>query len=473
MKLKRIFTLAVAICMSLIVFVGCGPQDYEVDPYGRPVLHLLWDQLTFVLGNDLPAVIESDRASIAAGLFPDPVRSEQMIFNTEVMIERADARGVALRASNLGWNQMLTQSLLQSFMVGYGPDVIQGEEQLPDFIRRGYLVPFPEDLAARIRETVSPIAFSGLETNGKLYGLAINPGVTLLYWNRAILRQAFPNYVTDETHRRIVYDGPRDWAEWEHAMYRVDRHVGAYRGIPRAGGVYVGPNPGGYLRVGALMDANGGYFADAQGRPAINTPENRETFEFIRRKTQFNSNGIINASAESTYTGAFRQGEIAYMVCGSWMMHELTRQGMDFGVSLLPPRVAGGRPGTFTIGAAYMAVPTYTPHRAHAFYLIEAMLDQRIQDSIASVGFRLPVLKDSITSEEFRDAHPRSYEFANFAMNNTVRGLPPFDGRRVSDIWFQMDVIFSDIFSFVANPHPVQNILDTAQGRMMTAYNTR
>ena len=462
MNIKKLASLVLTIFLSFS-FVACNNNNSS----GKIRMHVLWDQLTFVLGDDIHKAVAADEASIASGAFPDIKRAQSIVDNTKVMLEYTDANNIAIKATNMGWNVGLTQSLLQCFMVQDGPDIIQGEEQLPDFIRRGYIEPFPDDFAARVKEKVSPIAYKGLETNGKLYGLAINPGVTLLYWNKAILRQAFS---ADDPLYRIVDEGPKDWAEWETAMQRVDA-INPGSAAPRAGGVYVGPNPGGYLRIGALLDSNGGYYADSTGAPSINTQANKETFEFLRRMAKYNTNGILNSSDYfTTYDRAFKAGEIAYMVDGSWSMYELDVLGMDFGVSLLPPKVAEGRPGTFTIGACYMAVPTYTQYKDHAFKIIEQMLDPRIQDGIAKLGYRLPVLKSTIVSDTFEQENPKGFEFANYVANNEVRGLPPFKGR-VSGIWDQVNIVFADVYTFSGAPLSISSILSNAQAQMTSEYN--
>ena len=210
--LKRTITLLLAAALSTAVLAGCSGGNES----GMTEIDVLWDNLAFIIGDDIDEAIASDEQSIAENLF------------------------------DMGWNDGLTTALLSCFWMQDGPDIIQGEEQLPQFIEDGYIAPLPDDMAERIREKCSPVAYKALERDGKLYGVAIQPGVTLLFWNKDVLRAA--GYSDSDP---IMTEGPKDWDEWLEVMERVDQTTDA-----RGGGLYVGSQMGGYLRVGGLLDSN-------------------------------------------------------------------------------------------------------------------------------------------------------------------------------------------------------------------------
>lgn len=100
---------------------------------------------------------------------------------------------------------------------------------------------------------------------------------------------------------------------------------------------------------------------------------------------------------------------------------------------------------------------------------MEAMLDERIQTNIAKIGFRMPVLKSVIESDEYKEANEVAYIFANYAMNNEIKSLPPFRGN-VSEIWNAVGVAFSSSYSLSATLQTVRDALNDAQGKMMEYY---
>jgi ABC-type glycerol-3-phosphate transport system substrate-binding protein len=460
--MKKIFCLllALGLVLSASFMTACGGNRDE----GVRV-SLLWDELAFLLGDDLEDAIAADEAAIASGAIEDDNRTRALIGNTKIMQELAAEKGITISSLSMGWNDSLTTALMSCIWMQDGPDIIQGEEQLPKFIEDGYIEPFPDALAAKIREKCSPLAYKGLETDGKLYGFAIQPGLDMLFWNKTVLRQA--GYTDADT---LLTEGPRDWAEWEEAMDKVNK-VNGESNNPHGGGVYVAANSGGYLRMGALLDSNGAYYADASGAPSLNTAESVEAFDFVRRMRGYNINGICNGMDYfSTYNKAFSQGNIAYKVDGNWAMQELEEGGVDFGCALLPPRVENERQGTMTLGACYMSVPKYSKHKEEAFYLLECMLDERIHENIASWGFRIPVLKSVVESESYAAEHPTEYAVARYALDNPVRGLPPFSGS-VSEIWKSVGTALGASFQQNINRNAVVTAVNTAQAAMVKAYN--
>lgn len=448
--------MLLAAALSTAVLAGCSGGNES----GMTEIDVLWDNLAFIIGDDIDEAIASDEQSIAENLFDDIPRAQATLDNTKIMREYAEARNIKLSSANMGWNDGLTTALLSCFWMQDGPDIIQGEEQLPQFIEDGYIAPLPDDMAERIREKCSPVAYKALERDGKLYGVAIQPGVTLLFWNKDVLRAA--GYSDSDP---IMTEGPKDWDEWLEVMERVDQTTDA-----RGGGLYVGSQMAGYLRVGALLDSNGTYYADDTGAPRIDDEASVQAFDFIRQQRQYNDNGICNSMDYfSTYNSAFARGDIAFKVDGNWCMYELEQQGIDYGCALLPPRTEGGQRGTQLIGACYMCVPAYSEHKEEAFYLLEAMLDERIQTNIAKIGFRMPVLKSVIESDEYKEANEVAYIFANYAMNNEIKSLPPFRGN-VSEIWNAVGVAFSSSYSLSATLQTVRDALNDAQGKMMEYY---
>lgn len=477
-KLKRLTMIAAALMcgvMAAAVFAGCfvgkdggggGGGGGGVIPPEGGTIQIMWDGTVFLVDfEDIDTEINHMETAIANGMLEDSVYYRNMIENTKIMRDHAKERNLSIQSMALGWDDTLTTALTQAFSMEDGPDIIIGEAQLPGFVNNGYIAPYPDGLAAKIRELCSKASYTALEKDGKIYGFAITPGLTCLVWNKALLRQVYAS--TDP----IIDNGPKDWEQWKEAMSRVYNNINGSGKPPYGGGVYVAPNTGGYLRTAALLDSNGGGYADPDtGAPSINSAQNQQAFQFLRDSRAYNINGICNASSEETYDKFFSDGETAFKVDGNWAMAYAQEDGIDWGMSLIPPRAEGGDYGTLLIGATYMCVPQYSQNKDHAFYLIEKMLDERIHKNIAEVGRRLPVLNSVIDSAEFKAGNPKGFEIADYARNAAnLSGLPPFKGR-VKDIWNAVGTALTSTYITGSTP-AITAVLNTAQTSMMNEYN--
>lgn len=388
-----------------------------------------------------PRVVEEDFSytpgePLMAGVFP--------YFYQSIMLEKMEAQNITVKMEDWGWGEQLIQKQTAGFLAKNIPDIIVGETQMPGFAQQGLLEPFPDDMAQEIRDNIAPAAWKPMEYDGKIYGFASQPGVSSLFWNKKLVKEA-------------GLDPEKAPATWDELLENVQKVTETGKGKYYGGGVYAGPNAGGYLRYGTLLVINGGGFADDQGQPVFNSDANVETVQFLKELNAAHPAGLMANTNEGTYFDAFKKEQIAYLIDGPWRAIESSQIGIDYGMSQIPLS-SDGKAGNITIGAAFHSVPKDAKNKEAAFAYIRAMYSDEIQQLIADTGVRSPVLKSIAETDEYQAAHPEMYQHY-LAMAGNVQGLPTF-AKEDSKIW-QM---FGDaVTKSLMTNGDIKSILDDAQ----------
>ena len=474
MKIKKFLSVACA-ALTMLCAAGCGGGGNNTNSGDK--LTIMLDSSAFLMGFDEDidgAVAEAER-NIANGTTKDTVWNRIVIENTKLLKTWGQEQEKTIATKNWGWGDTLTQKLMAAFLAQETPDIINAETQMPGFAEEGYLEPFPADLEAFVRENVSPIAYKTMEKNGKIYGISLTPGITLLFWNKAILRQA--NISND-----IIENGPKDWAEWKQTMAQINSVKDSSGVNLNAGGVYVGSggvNYGAFFRAGTLMASAGGGYADESGAPAMNTEANKKAFDFLLEQKNYNLSNILNRAEEGNYFGYFNTGKMAYKVDGIWGIYEAAEYGLDVGYCLMPTPDGTGDRQSVLIGACYSGVPVYAKNKELAFEAIKFMLSEQVQSNIGKGGQRQPVLKSVLntvydqTDAEWYKPYFADYKyFANYAVENSVAGLPAFAMKRgkLSSLWGAAGNAMSKTAA-KSNTQTSAQLLAEAQKTMMAEWN--
>ncbi|MGN1077692.1 MAG: extracellular solute-binding protein [Candidatus Gallimonas sp.] len=462
----------VAACASAVLLLaGCG----EPPAASGNTLSLMLDSSAFLIGfDDIDVAIGEAEKAISDGTTKDTMQNRILIENTKLLRAWGEEQEKVIVTKNWGWGDSLTQKLMAAFLAQETPDVIQAETQMPGFAQEGYLEPFPDDLETYVRENVSPIAWKSMEYNGKIYGISLTPGQTLLYWNKEILRLA-------SVSEDIIENGPSDWTEWEETMAAIHAVKDSSGTNLNAGGVYVGSggvNYGAFFRCGTLMAAAGGGFADENGAPALASAANEQAFEFLLKQKDYNLSNILNRKEEGSYFSYFNTGKMAYKVDGIWGIHDAEEYGLDVGYCLMPTPDGTGERKSLLIGAVYSAVPVYARNKDAAFDAIRFMLGADVQENIAKGGLRQPVLKsvlntvyDRTEEEWYRDYFADYKYYAQYAVENEIEGLPAFPMKKgkLSTLWGAAGNAFS-LTADKSNTKTAAQLIAEAQKTMSTEW---
>lgn len=364
----------------------------------------------------------------------------------KIIFEKLKAKNISVKTEDWGWGEPLIQKETAGFLAKNIPDIIVGETQMPGFAQQGLLEPFPDAMAEEIRANVSPAAWKPMEHDGNIYGLASQPGVSSLYWNKKLVKEA-------------GIDPEKTITSWQELADNAKKVTEAGKGKFYGGGVYGAPNFGGYLRYGALVAINGGAFADANGQPTFNSDNNAATVELLRELNAAHPAGLMVNNNEGSYFDAWNKGQIAYLIDGPWRVQECKNIGLECGMSPIPLSPSG-EPANVTIGAAFHAVPKDAKNKEAAFEYIKAMYSKEIQQLIADSNVRSPILKEIAEAPGYQQKHPEMYLHYQ-AMSGNVQGLPTFakDNSKVWQIWG--DAVVKSLMT----KGDIKAILDDAQKR--------
>ncbi|SFT16000.1 extracellular solute-binding protein [Paenibacillus sp. BC26] len=355
-------------------------------------------------------------------------------------------KNISVKTEDWGWGEPLIQKETAGFLAKNIPDIIVGETQMPGFAQQGLLEAFPDDMAAEIREKLAPAAWKPMEIDGKIYGLASQPGVSSLFWNKKLVKEA-------------GLDPEKAITTWAELVDNAKKVTDAGKGKFYGGGVYGAPNFGGYLRYGALVAINGGTFADANGLPTFNSDANVEVIELLRTLNANHPAGLMLNNNEGTYFDAWNKGQLAYLIDGPWRAQECKNVGLECGMAPIPLS-PNGKPGNVTIGAAFHSVPVDAKNKEAAFDYIRAMYSTEVQQLIADSNTRSPILKEIAETDDYKTKHPEMYLHYQ-AMIGNVQGLPTF-AKDNSKAW----QIFGDAaVKSLMTDGDIKAIMDDAQKR--------
>lgn len=361
-----------------------------------------------------------------------------------IINDKLKSKNITLQTEDWGWGDPLIQKQTAGFLAKNIPDIIVGETQMSGFAQQGLLEPFPADMDQYIRENIAPAAWKPMEYDGKIYGFASQPGVNSLFWNKKLVKEA-------------GLDPDKAPATWDELAANLKKVTEAGKGEFYGGGVYGGPNAGGYLRYGTLLVINKGGFADENGNPTFNSEANLKTVAFLKELNSYHPAGLMMNTNEGTYFDAFKKSQTAYLIDGPWRAIESSTLGIDYGMAPIPLS-SGGSAGNITIGAAFHSVPKDAKNKEAAFEYIRTMYSEEVQTLIADTGVRSPVLKSIAESEDYKTKHPEMYQHY-LAMAGNVQGLPTF-AKENSKVW----QIFGDaVTKSVMTNGDIKSIMDDAQ----------
>lgn len=434
--MKKLLTLALSAVLAFGLF-ACGTTNdsSSVDfDDGTPiedlrgnerVVRILCDD-SLNIGAGYSDVVLKNRSAILSKSDSGDVGKTSYRFTKAVHNYNVVNNGIRLNYLDWGWDYELTQKLTNAFMSGgkgESPEVILGESQMIGYMEQGLLKPFPDELAAFVREKMLPATYKALEKDGKIYGVAANPSCLQLIYNKAVLRACG----VSET---IIENGVSTWDEFISVCQTVKANG---KGRYYAGGIYSGSSTGGYMRIAPFMIQAGGGYTDADGKPYFDSEGNVRALEMLRQIGACNPTGGLSSSSEATMINQFTRGRYAFMVDGSWRVKMSNETGLDVGYCKLPSP-DGKTDVTLAVGLGYLAVPNYVSDPTDAFAVIKSYISDEAQSVLADADLRPVARLDIGSAEDYKDRAPTQYEAFNILKNSQLYILPSF-GANEAKIW--------------------------------------
>lgn len=434
--MKKLLTLALAAVLAFGLF-ACGTTNdsSSVDfDDGTPiedlrgnerVVRILCDD-SLNIGAGYSDVVLKNRSAILSKSDSGDVGKTSYRFTKAVHNYNVVNNGIRLNYLDWGWDYELTQKLTNAFMSGgkgESPEVILGESQMIGYMEQGLLKPFPDELAAFVREKMLPATYKALEKDGKIYGVAANPSCLQLIYNKAVLKACG----VSET---VIENGVSTWDEFISVCQTVKANG---KGRYYAGGIYSGSSTGGYMRIAPFMIQAGGGYTDADGKPYFDSEGNVRALEMLRQIGACNPTGGLSSSSEATMINQFTRGRYAFMVDGSWRVKMSNETGLDVGYCKLPSP-DGKTDVTLAVGLGYLAVPNYVSDPTDAFAVIKSYISDEAQSVLADADLRPVARLDIGSAEDYKDRAPTQYEAFNILKNSQLYILPSF-GTNEAKIW--------------------------------------
>lgn len=434
--MKKLLTLALAAVLAFgLCACGTTNDSSSVDfDDGTPiedlrgnerVVRILCDD-SLNIGAGYSDVVLKNRSAILSKSDSGDVGKTSYRFTKAVHNYNVVNNGIRLNYLDWGWDYELTQKLTNAFMSGgkgESPEVILGESQMIGYMEQGLLKPFPDELAAFVREKMLPATYKALEKDGKIYGVAANPSCLQLIYNKAVLRACG----VSET---VIENGVSTWDEFISVCQTVKANG---KGRYYAGGIYSGSSTGGYMRIAPFMIQAGGGYTDADGKPYFDSEGNVRALEMLRQIGACNPTGGLSSSSEATMINQFTRGRYAFMVDGSWRVKMSNETGLDVGYCKLPSP-DGKTDVTLAVGLGYLAVPNYVSDPTDAFAVIKSYISDEAQSVLADADLRPVARLDIGSAEDYKDRAPTQYEAFNILKNSQLYILPSF-GTNEAKIW--------------------------------------
>ncbi|NQW28915.1 MAG: extracellular solute-binding protein [Ignavibacteria bacterium] len=264
-----------------------------------------------------------------------------------VILQYQQKYQVKVELTELSWNDGKAK-LQAAFNSGNPPDVVElGSDWIAQFSSAGVLT----QLSSNPTEV------------GRFINFSMAPG---MWGNKAY---AYPWIV--DTRVLYVNNDLLKGAGWNSEIRTLDDLLNASKKVHEVGGFGYGANGADahrlYKKVLPLMWTMGGSVFDAQGRPAINSPENVKAFTMMLDLAR---TGFIETQRQ--LDASFLQGKLAFWISGSWILDKLNaNKKLDYSVLEIPG--SDGKPGISFMGGEYLAVSAASKNQHRATQFVQFM----------------------------------------------------------------------------------------------------
>lgn len=261
-----------------------------------------------------------------------------------------------------GWSDQLRQHILLSVASGSAPDVIVGEDFIPEFVRDGILAPLP---LGDERQTIVPGPLNPGMAHGQVYAVPNVTGTFALFYNKALFRRAGLDPNTP----------PTTWDQWLTDSKKIGALGHGISGTAIEGNTQLGAT----FRLAPFMRQLGGDFTSADGSTiTFNSPANLKALTFLRRLTATSAPGLSALTDEGKFFNYWWTGKVGFVVDGPWEVASSQANNLSFGVAALP-LPAGGHPANVVVGNKLWAVPRLAKHQQAAIDFIKLLVSYQEQ----------------------------------------------------------------------------------------------
>lgn len=314
---------------------------------------------------------------------------------------------------------------------GKGPDVfIYAQDRLGGWVEAGNTIePIDFYLDEAIKGRFLPSTIDAMTYRGQTFGLPFNFKVLALVYNK-----------------KLVATPPRTSGELVATAKKLtDAATGKF------GLAYWYSN---FYYHAPLMNGFGGRVFDANGRPALNTPEVVKSLDLVMR--WFTQDQILPAEPSTALvTTLFNEGKAAMAISGPWFLGEIA-PGVEYGLAPLPALDEAGnapmRPW-MTVEGVYIAGPC--KNKEAAFDFVKHVTDLPAVTIMAKEGRQTPANK-AVYDDPAVAADPVLKVFRQQVEN----AIPMPNSVEMTMVWSPVSTAMNTIVQKAATPKAA---MDTAQ----------
>lgn len=410
--MKKWLSYAFAMLLMIGVLAACGPD--EADPAKEN-------------GNDNGS---------AEGGMPEKPESLTLWVNAEEKQEEAveqiaekytEETGIEVKLVPVDMLEQVEKLDVEG-PAGNGPDIIfQPHDRIGDLALRGLVDPV--DLG-EAESDYTDIALDGVTFDGDYWGYPAVMETYAMYYNKSLVDSA-PETMEDVMNVAADFtDASQDKYGFlmEAAnLYFVYPFFSGY-------GAYVFANDGENYDITDIGLANGGA---KQGGELV--------------KTWFDEGYIPQDLTPDIMNGLFREGKVATVINGPWMVREYSEAlGDDLGVVPLPVLENGEHPKSFVGVKSYM-LSYYSENKEWAQDLMKYITNEENSITYYEVAGEMPPRHDAIENPIIADD-----EIYSAFAEQTTYGEPMPNVPAMQQIWDP----FNDALNFISKGEPVDEVLD-------------
>ena len=361
-----------------------------------------------------------------------------------------DAMQAVIDDFNTSQNRIFVQKLTVSEIerklmlatAGGNPPDVAGvwSSTVPDFSEKGALTPLNKQIeAAGIkREDYIPVFWNLCSHRGFVWALPSTPTSLALHWNKKLFREAGldpdrPPRSVDELDRmaeqltivEITRNGKKERVRFPE-LTEAEKAAKDFK-LVQVG--HLPQEPGWWLPLWSFWF--GGHLWDGERQITANSPEVRESFEWLRKNAE--KYGVANIRSFGASFGNFASpqnpflsGTVAMVLQGVWMYNFIDKfsPGMEWAAAPFPAMDPVALPQVTIAECDVLVIPKGSRHSQEAFEFIRYINSQGPMEKLA-LGQRKFSAR-AMVSDEFFQKHPNPYikEFIELAKSPDARYVP-------------------------------------------------
>jgi arabinogalactan oligomer / maltooligosaccharide transport system substrate-binding protein len=327
---------------------------------------------------------------------------------------------------------------------GTGPDVLtMPGDQIGTAVTEGLIKELSVD--QEVQSIYTDAAMQSQMVDGKVYGLPKAVETTMLFYNKALIKEEELPKTLDEWYeysKKVTNGGNYGFLALFDQIYYAQSVMGGF---------------GGYIFG---EDGNGSYDASDIGLSNEGAIEGAKYIQKFYKENLFPA-GIIGEQGINVLESLFTEGKAAAIISGPWNLDPFAKAGIDYGVAKLPALSNGENMSSF-IGVKSYNVSTYSKNAELAEEFVEFIANEENSKKRYEITKEVPAVKaladdPVVTESEAAQAIAEQSQFSVLTPN-----IP-----EMNEVWTPADAALQTIATGKAEPKAaLEEAVKTIKGQI-------